>query len=230
MSSLQNHERINFQLFKFVVIYDGCLRKQTDCACFLKSRTLTSSLLAPTRRSGRRRKENQLTSKVSPEDYFHSPLPLKKAFRYFIMKFKLAFLLVSIPHCQTRLGIGRVAYVRRSPAQRDFSWHQIWSSSPPPDTLQHTACMLSCFSHIQVIVTAWTVAHQGPLCLWDSPSKNVGVGCHALLQGIFLSQGSNLCLLHCRWILLLLSHQGSPSSTLQNYIFFITLPEIILFT
>ena len=37
-----------------------------------------------------------------------------------------------------------------------------------------------------------------------SPGKNTGVGCHALLQGIFLTQGSNLCLLwhlHCRWIL-----------------------------
>ena len=33
------------------------------------------------------------------------------------------------------------------------------------------------------------------LCSWDSPSKNTGVGCHALLQGIFLTQGSNPCLL-----------------------------------
>ena len=29
----------------------------------------------------------------------------------------------------------------------------------------------------------------------DSPGKSTGVGCHALLQGIFLNQGSNLCLL-----------------------------------
>ena len=29
-----------------------------------------------------------------------------------------------------------------------------------------------------------------PLCLWDSPGKNTGVGCHFLLQGIFLTQGS----------------------------------------
>ena len=36
------------------------------------------------------------------------------------------------------------------------------------------------------------------LCWWDSPGKNTGVGCHALLQGIFLTQGSNLCLLHVR--------------------------------
>ena len=37
------------------------------------------------------------------------------------------------------------------------------------------------------------------LCPWDSPGKNTGVGCHALLQGIFLTEGSNLpllCLLH----------------------------------
>ena len=30
----------------------------------------------------------------------------------------------------------------------------------------------------------------------DSPDKNTGVGCHALLQGIFLTQRSNACLLH----------------------------------
>ena len=43
------------------------------------------------------------------------------------------------------------------------------------------------------------------LCPWNSPGKNTGVGCHALLQGIFLTQGLNpglLCLLHCRQILL----------------------------
>ena len=41
---------------------------------------------------------------------------------------------------------------------------------------------------------------------------NTGMGCHALLQGIFLTQGSNQCLLwlqHCRWILYPLSHGGS---------------------
>ena len=29
------------------------------------------------------------------------------------------------------------------------------------------------------------------LCPWDSIVKNTGVGCHALLQGIFPAQGSN---------------------------------------
>ena len=44
----------------------------------------------------------------------------------------------------------------------------------------------------------------------DSPGKNTGVGCYALLQGIFPTQGSKPGLQHCRWILYLLSHQGSP--------------------
>ena len=46
----------------------------------------------------------------------------------------------------------------------------------------------------------------------DSPGKDTGVGCHALLQVIFQTQGSNpcvLCLLHCRQILYHLSHQRS---------------------
>ena len=33
------------------------------------------------------------------------------------------------------------------------------------------------------------------LCPWDSPGKNTGVGCYFLLQGIFLTKGSNLNLL-----------------------------------
>ena len=43
----------------------------------------------------------------------------------------------------------------------------------------------------------------------DSPGKNIGVGGHALLQGIFLAQGSNSDLPHCRQILYHLSPQGS---------------------
>ena len=41
----------------------------------------------------------------------------------------------------------------------------------------------------------------------DSPGKNTGVGCHALLQGIFPTQGLNPDLPHCRQILYCLSHQ-----------------------
>ena len=37
-----------------------------------------------------------------------------------------------------------------------------------------------------------------PLCPWNSPGKNTGVGIHSLPQGIFPTQGWKLGLLHCR--------------------------------
>ena len=46
------------------------------------------------------------------------------------------------------------------------------------------------------------------LCPWNFPGKNTGVGCHSLFQGIFLIQGSNLGLWHCRKILYCLNHLG----------------------
>ena len=52
-------------------------------------------------------------------------------------------------------------------------------------TLTKMPCMLSRFSHIPVFATL--IDH--------SPGKNTEVGCHALLQGIFPSQGLNLRLL-----------------------------------
>ena len=54
-------------------------------------------------------------------------------------------------------------------------------------------CVLSCFSHIQLFVTIWTVAYQAP---WDSPGKNTRVGYHFLLQRIFPTHGLNSHLLH----------------------------------
>ena len=55
--------------------------------------------------------------------------------------------------------------------------------------------VLSHFSHAPLFATPWTAAHR-LLCPWDSPGKDTGVGCHALLQGIFPTQGSNLRPLH----------------------------------
>ena len=50
--------------------------------------------------------------------------------------------------------------------------------------------------------------------------KNTGVGCRFLLQEIFPTQGSNLCVLHCRRIFSPLSHMGSPDKayTTPNHI------------
>ena len=47
------------------------------------------------------------------------------------------------------------------------------------------------------------------LCPWDSPGKNMGMGSHSLLQGIFPNQGSNSGFLHYRQFLYHLSNQRS---------------------
>ena len=45
---------------------------------------------------------------------------------------------------------------------------------------------------------------------WNSPGQSTGVDSCSLLQGIFPTQGSNLGLPHCRWILYQLNHKGNP--------------------
>ena len=61
-------------------------------------------------------------------------------------------------------------------------------------------------SHVQLFVTHGLWPARLP-CPWDSPGKNTGVGCHFHLEGIFLTQGSNPGLLHCRQILYHLSYR-----------------------
>ena len=64
-------------------------------------------------------------------------------------------------------------------------------------------CVLSC---VQLFVTLWTVA----LRPWNFPGKNTGVSFHFLLQGIFPTQGSNLCLLHWQADSLTSAPPGKP--------------------
>ena len=51
---------------------------------------------------------------------------------------------------------------------------------------------------------------------WDFPGNDTGVECHALHEGILSTQGSN-CILHCGWILLLLSPQGSQTDSIVGF-------------
>ena len=52
-------------------------------------------------------------------------------------------------------------------------------------------------SHVQLRATPWTGLYPVRiLCPWNLLTKNTGEGCHSLLQRIFLTQGSNPCLLH----------------------------------
>ena len=71
-----------------------------------------------------------------------------------------------------------------------------------------SVCVLGCFSCVWLFVTLRTVAHQVPLAM------DTGVGYRFLLQGIFQTQGLNLCLLfilHCQVGSLPLVPPGKPS-------------------
>ena len=60
------------------------------------------------------------------------------------------------------------------------------------------ACILSCFSRVG-LCNAMGCSSTGSSGHGDPSGKNTGVGCHALLQGLFLTQESSprlLCLLH----------------------------------
>ena len=70
--------------------------------------------------------------------------------------------------------------------------------------------MLNCFSHVLLFADPLDFSPPGGLVHGDFLGKNTGVGCHALLQGIFPTQGSNSGLPQCRQILNQLSHHGNP--------------------
>ena len=98
-----------------------------------------------------------------------------------------------------------------------FNWHNaVYKFKFVIFTLIYV-CVLS---HSVVSDSLWS--HDGILpgssVNEDSPGKKARVGCHALLQGIFPTQGSNPGLLHCRQILYHLSHQGSPFTNINQLI------------
>ena len=58
----------------------------------------------------------------------------------------------------------------------------------------YLACVLSHFSRVRLFVTPWTVARHTPLSMGFS-RQGYWSGLPCLLQGIFLTQRLNLCLL-----------------------------------
>ena len=71
-----------------------------------------------------------------------------------------------------------------------------------PEHVCNSMCMLN---HIRLFTTPWSVADHAPPSLGFS-RQNTGVGCHALLQGLFPAQGSNLHLQHWQASSLSLRH------------------------
>ena len=99
-----------------------------------------------------------------------------------------------------------------------FSFHFVSSKRFSKQT---QICVCVCISRLIVSSSLGLHGLQPTrlLCPWNSSGKNTGVGCHSFLQGIFPSQGSNSNLLHCKQILYLLSHQGSPCPLLRSHFY-----------
>ena len=90
--------------------------------------------------------------------------------------------------------------------QAGFHWLSILH------TVRVKEVKVSLLSHV-LLLQPHGLYPTGLPCPWNSPGKNTGVGSYSLLQGIFLTQGSNLSLLNCMQILYHLSHPGSLDSS-----------------
>ena len=89
----------------------------------------------------------------------------------------------------------------------------VWEAVSKDEILRDSdICMCICFvaQSCPTLCNPMDYSLPGSSVHGDSPGKNAQVGCHALLQGSFPTQGLNPGLLHCRQILYSLSHQGSP--------------------
>ena len=82
--------------------------------------------------------------------------------------------------------------------------HPFMIKTPESRNRRNTCAVCVVAQLCPTLATPQTLACQAP---WDSLGKNTGVGCHFLLQGIFLTQESNPCLLHCRQTLYPLSDE-----------------------
>ena len=102
--------------------------------------------------------------------------------------------------------------------QKKFRWAPLPDSVYMMELISFSEFVLvTCACTYQPLWSCPTLCHPMDFSLpgspWDSRGRNTGVDCHALPQGIFLTQGSNLHLLHYRQILFPLSHHGSPLFT-----------------
>jgi len=121
----------------------------------------------------------------------------------------LLFLLKNKSSCQI-WGSGHFFTAHQPQRPPSCSSNSLNTCSPhdPAPHPSRVPCALSHSVESDSVQLCWL------LCPQNFPDKNTGVGCHDLLQGIFLTQGSNphlLHLLHWQADSFPLSHMGSPT-------------------
>ena len=116
------------------------------------------------------------------------------------------------------------ARIRNSGSSSLYHCEQILTALVPSPLSE--VCVLSCVTHVQ-LCDSMDYNLPGSSVHGDSAGKNTGMGCHALLQGIFPTQGLNPSLLHLlHWQVgsLPLAPPGKP--TCWSLVrFFLFLPE-----
>ena len=116
----------------------------------------------------------------------------------------LASTTFSIDESRMREQRGHWICIRCSRAGDRWCWHLLHSGccSRNDSTLLRSMCakLLQC---VRLFAAPRSVVHQAPRP-WNFPGRNTGMGCHALLQGLFPAQGSN-----SRLLFLLLWQVGS---------------------
>ena len=77
-------------------------------------------------------------------------------------------------------------------------------------SVQNALCCVLIYSIVSDSLRSHGLQPARLFCPWGFSRQEHWSGCHALLQGIFSTQGSNPGRPHCRWILYQLSYWGSP--------------------
>ena len=90
------------------------------------------------------------------------------------------------------------------------------SLSPEPCYVSHRKIKFESPSHVRLFADPMDCSPPGSSAHGDSPLENTGVGSHALLEGIYWTQGSKPSLLHCRQILYHLYREGSPTTPTEG--------------
>ena len=106
-------------------------------------------------------------------------------------------------HSKCRLPTSKLSAEVGSVSRPDARSHiyslNLSRAEPPHFQSPSLVCNMLSHSVLSNSATPWTKVPQAPLSMGFF-RQNTEVGCHLLLQGIFLTQGSNPHPLHCWWV------------------------------